>query len=103
MRGSTGMRSEPVLDVLFRVTSGHQTALAFDGYVLIRSLNLPTLEAFAADQGAAMPDPSSFDAVVTIIKIGFVVIPLLMVFAIIGAIIYARGGARSCGTPDSAR
>jgi cytochrome c-type biogenesis protein CcmH/NrfG len=35
-----------------------------------------------------MPDPSSFDAVVTIVKIGFVVVPLLMVFAIIRAIIY---------------
>jgi len=36
-----------------------------------------------------MSDPSSFDAVVTIIKIGFVVIPVLMVFAIIRAIIYS--------------
>jgi hypothetical protein len=35
-----------------------------------------------------MPDPGSPDAFVTIIKIGFVVIPLLMVFAIIRSIIY---------------
>lgn len=39
-----------------------------------------------------MPDQSSFDAVATIVKVGFVVIPLLMVFAVVRAIVY--GGRR---------
>jgi hypothetical protein len=70
--------------------------VAFVRYVLICSLDVPTLETVVADQGAAMPDPSSFDnsfnLIGTFIKICFVVVGLLIVFAIIRTIIY--GGRR---------
>jgi hypothetical protein len=49
----------------------------------------PTPWAVVADQGASMPDPSSFDLVATFIKIVFVVFGLLFVLAIVRGVIYA--------------
>lgn len=62
--------------------------MAFIRYVLICSQNLPTHEAVVADQGVTLPDPGSFDLFATLVKIGFVVIGSVFVFAII------RGGRR---------
>jgi hypothetical protein len=55
------------------------------GYVPIRASGWGVV----ADQGASMSDPSSFDLVATFMKIVFVVVGLLFVFAIIRGIIYA--------------